>query len=148
MKSTPLRPPSQRGLPAKPGESFPRITAVCWRKPSATACGGGPPPFAKGGLSVLYKTQKTTPKWDVCIHLMEMRAHCALFSLHGSTWAIKSTKCLPQNPPILCGARDWLVFHFPGHLPGVYQFALFYIESGDFCRFLLVFAIFNAMQEA
>ena len=49
-KSTPLRPPSQRELPAKPGESFPRITAVCWRKPSATACGGGPPFPCEGRL--------------------------------------------------------------------------------------------------
>ena len=27
----------------------------------------------------LYKTEETAPKWDVCIHLMEMRAQCALF---------------------------------------------------------------------
>lgn len=31
-------------------------------------CGGGFP---------LYKTQKNAPKWDVCIHLMEIKGQCA-----------------------------------------------------------------------
>ena len=51
----------------------------------------------------------------------------------------------PVNP---LRRRDWRVFHFPGHLPGVYRSVLFYIKSGDFLGFYTAFAIFYAMQEA
>ena len=44
-----------------------------------------PPPFKRrlcprgGDGGALYKYKENAPKWDVFIHLMEMRAECALF---------------------------------------------------------------------
>ena len=72
------------------------------RSPSSAPSGGTFPPEG-GRLFFPLTNAGKAQKWDVSIHLMEVRAHCALFC-YLSSHASVSTKCLPKKPGNPCGA--------------------------------------------